>query len=214
MNPPAAKKPGNRLVKNALLNILMFPGLGSLMAGRWAAGVGQLVFVTAGSVLLFVWLYKILAEYYGLMFGDTKQEHIGWIAVLGGILFGISWVWALVTSLSLFREASREETQELAQNSPPPLALANPHQIPPVLGTVSGWVRDGEAISRVYEFQDFAAALAFVNAVGEIAELAQHHPDVDIRWNKVRLAFTTHDAGGLTEKDLAMARQCDGLSLR
>jgi 4a-hydroxytetrahydrobiopterin dehydratase len=213
VKPSATKKASNRLAKNALLNILMFPGLGSLMAGRWAAGMGQLALVTVGTVLLFVWLYKILAQYYGLMFGDTKQEHVGWIGILGGILFGISWLWALVTSLSLFREASREETQALAQNSPPVLAPAD-SQIPPVLDTVTGWERKGEVISRVYEFQDFAAAMVFVNAVAEIAEQAQHHPDVDIRWNKVRLAFTTHSAGRLTEKDFAMAGQCDGLSLR
>jgi 4a-hydroxytetrahydrobiopterin dehydratase len=54
----------------------------------------------------------------------------------------------------------------------------------------------------------------FVNAIADLAEQAQHHPDIDVRWNKVTLAFTTHDAGGLTEKDFALARQCDASSLR
>ena len=56
--------------------------------------------------------------------------------------------------------------------------------------------------------------MKFVNAVAVLAEQAQHHPDLDVRWNKVTLALTTHDAGGLTEKDFALARQCDALSGR
>jgi 4a-hydroxytetrahydrobiopterin dehydratase len=56
--------------------------------------------------------------------------------------------------------------------------------------------------------------MQFVNAAAEIAEAAQHHPDIDIRWNKVTLALTTHDAGGLTEKDFALAKKFDELSVR
>ena len=67
---------------------------------------------------------------------------------------------------------------------------------------------------RAIIWEDFPEAMKFVNAVAEIAEQAQHHPDIDIRWNKVTLALTTHDAGGLTEKDFALARACDELSLR
>jgi 4a-hydroxytetrahydrobiopterin dehydratase len=51
--------------------------------------------------------------------------------------------------------------------------------------------------------------MKFVNSVAELAEQVQHHPDIDVRWNRVTLALTTHDAGGLTEKDLALARDCD-----
>ena len=80
--------------------------------------------------------------------------------------------------------------------------------------TLPEWHRDGVVISRRYEFADFAAAMKFVNAVAQLAEQAQHHPDLDIRWNKVTLALTTHEAGGLTAKDFALARQCDGLSGR
>ena len=54
--------------------------------------------------------------------------------------------------------------------------------------------------------------MKFVNAVAAAAESAQHHPDIDIRWNKVTLALSTHDAGGLTEKDFALARHCDTLA--
>mgnify|MGYP003351923877 CR=1 FL=1 len=74
------------------------------------------------------------------------------------------------------------------------------------LSTLPNWQRDGQIIRRAFEFVDFVAAMKFVNAVAGVAESAQHHPDVAIHWNKVTLAFTTHDAGGLTAKDLALAR--------
>jgi len=54
--------------------------------------------------------------------------------------------------------------------------------------------------------------MKFVNSVAALAEQTQHHPDLDVRWNKVTLAFTTHDAGGLTNKDFALARECDELA--
>jgi 4a-hydroxytetrahydrobiopterin dehydratase len=73
------------------------------------------------------------------------------------------------------------------------------------------WVRDGEVITRQVEKRDFAEALAFVNAVGELAERADHHPDIDIRWNKVTLRLSTHSEGRLTEKDWSLAEQIDAL---
>ena len=76
------------------------------------------------------------------------------------------------------------------------------------------WKRRGTAIARAYRFKDFVAAIKFVNRVAMAAERAGHHPDIDIRWNQVTLALTTHDAGGLTEKDFALAKQFDTLSLR
>jgi 4a-hydroxytetrahydrobiopterin dehydratase len=69
-------------------------------------------------------------------------------------------------------------------------------------------------IVRTYQFKDFPAAIKFVNAVAKLAEQAWHHPDIDIRWNKVTLTLTTHDAGGLTEKDFDLAGKFDRLSLR
>jgi len=90
----------------------------------------------------------------------------------------------------------------------------NDAQIKSALATVPEWTRKGDTISRTYQFKDFPAAIQFVNAVAELAEQAWHHPDIDIRWNKVVLTFTTHDAGGLTEKDFALAKKSDGLSLR
>ena len=72
---------------------------------------------------------------------------------------------------------------------------------------VPGWENNGKEITRTYKFKDFAEAMAFVNKVGGLAEAADHHPDIDIRWNKVKLTLSTHSAGGLTAKDFALARQ-------
>ena len=64
---------------------------------------------------------------------------------------------------------------------------------------------------RTFLFKDFRASLAFVNKVGDLAEDAGHHPDIDIRYNKVRLALVTHDAGGITQKDFDLAAAADKL---
>jgi 4a-hydroxytetrahydrobiopterin dehydratase len=71
------------------------------------------------------------------------------------------------------------------------------------------WTREGNEIVTTVTLHDFAAALAFVNSVGAAAEAANHHPDIDIRWNKVTLHLTTHDSGGLTVLDLALAAAID-----
>lgn len=71
------------------------------------------------------------------------------------------------------------------------------------------WRKKASIISRTYEFKDFVVAMKFVNRVARIAEKAWHHPDIDIRWNRVTLALTTHDQGGLTEKDFALAKKFD-----
>ncbi len=73
-----------------------------------------------------------------------------------------------------------------------------------------GWERTGAEIRRTYRFGDFREALAFVNRVGELAERAGHHPDIDIRYNAVTLALSTHDAGGLTATDFELARAIGG----
>ncbi|MGA2854264.1 MAG: 4a-hydroxytetrahydrobiopterin dehydratase [Verrucomicrobiota bacterium] len=88
------------------------------------------------------------------------------------------------------------------------------NQIADALALAPQWQRRGGAISRTFQFKDFSAAMKFVDAVAGIAEQAWHYPDIDIRWNKVTLALTTHDAGGLTQKDFDLARQFDQLSLR
>jgi 4a-hydroxytetrahydrobiopterin dehydratase len=77
----------------------------------------------------------------------------------------------------------------------------------------SEWQREGDEIAREFKFEDFAAAMAFVNRVAETAEEANHHPDILVHgWNKVRLSLTNHAAGGLTEADFAMAAKIDELA--
>lgn len=73
------------------------------------------------------------------------------------------------------------------------------------LRRLSAWTRAGEALARTYRFRDFREAIAFVNRVADIAERAGHHPDIAIRYNVVTLTLTTHDAGGLTAQDFALA---------
>ncbi len=76
----------------------------------------------------------------------------------------------------------------------------------------TSWEREGDEIVREWKLEDFAAALAFVNRVGEAAEEANHHPDILLHgWNKVRLSLTNHSAGGLTAVDFEMAAKFDGL---
>ncbi len=76
---------------------------------------------------------------------------------------------------------------------------------------IEAWKRDGQEIHRRFEFKNFPEAIEFVNKIATIAENANHHPDIDIRWNKVTLSLTTHDAGGLTEKDFELAAKFDRL---
>ncbi len=80
-----------------------------------------------------------------------------------------------------------------------------------VSDTASGWVERDGALERDFRFADFAEALAFVNRVAELAEEADHHPDVDIRWNRVRLRWWTHAAGTITERDHVLAKRVDAL---
>ncbi|MGD0548196.1 MAG: 4a-hydroxytetrahydrobiopterin dehydratase [Terracidiphilus sp.] len=79
------------------------------------------------------------------------------------------------------------------------------------LAALPEWRIEEGVLTRAFRFQDFVAALAFVNRVGEQAEEAGHHPDIDIRYNWVRLGLITHDAGGLTAKDFDLAVVADGL---
>jgi 4a-hydroxytetrahydrobiopterin dehydratase len=81
------------------------------------------------------------------------------------------------------------------------------------LKEIPEWSKRNRSITRTYQFKDFVAAIKFVNGVAKLAEKSWHHPDIDIRWNQVTLTFTTHDQGGLTDKDFASARQADRLAV-
>jgi 4a-hydroxytetrahydrobiopterin dehydratase len=74
------------------------------------------------------------------------------------------------------------------------------------------WSWADAEITRTYQFADFSESMAFVTRVALAAEKADHHPDIDIRWNEVTLTLATHSAGGLTAKDLALADTADGLT--
>lgn len=91
------------------------------------------------------------------------------------------------------------------------MPLLNSETVQENLKHLSGWKLDGKEIVREFSFADFVQALRFVNAVGEKAEAAGHHPDIDIRYNKVKLALTSHDAGGLTERDFHMAEAVNAI---
>jgi 4a-hydroxytetrahydrobiopterin dehydratase len=77
------------------------------------------------------------------------------------------------------------------------------------LGDLADWSRAGDEIRKTFQLSSFPMAIAFVTQVGFLAEAAGHHPDIDIRWRKVLLALTTHDAGGLSAKDFELAAQID-----
>jgi 4a-hydroxytetrahydrobiopterin dehydratase len=80
------------------------------------------------------------------------------------------------------------------------------------LGALDGWRREGDLIVRDLQFADFRAAMAFVNAVADAAEAANHHPDILVHgWNKVRLSVTNHSAGGLTQADFDLAATIDAM---
>lgn len=79
------------------------------------------------------------------------------------------------------------------------------------LASHPGWQLDGETIIKTYRFPGFARSIGFVASVGVLAEKAFHHPDIDIRYNRVKISLTTHDQGGLTAKDTSLATRIDGL---
>jgi 4a-hydroxytetrahydrobiopterin dehydratase len=82
------------------------------------------------------------------------------------------------------------------------------------LADFEGWDRVGDEIAKRFEFRTFPEAIAFVDRIAVEAEAANHHPDLDIRYNRVRVALTTHDQGGISEKDFALARAIEGVRER
>jgi len=193
-----------------LMNQLATPGLGSLMAGRWAAGTGQLICAVTGFILLLTWMVKLTYGQidYAMGNGNGSLKSVAWMGWWGGALFAGAWLWSGLTSISLMTASSQSQKQVL-ENVAANLISLGEREILSHLALLPHWTRTGPAISRVFEFKDFPAAINFVNAVAELAEQAQHHPDIDIRWNKVTLALTTHDAGGLTSRDFTLAHGLD-----
>ena len=87
--------------------------------------------------------------------------------------------------------------------------LLDDEEIEQRLDELGDWEREGDEIQKVFEFDDFATALKFVNDVAKLAEQKDHHPDIDIRFNKVKLAITTHSEGGLTPYDFDFAGEIE-----
>jgi len=83
-------------------------------------------------------------------------------------------------------------------------------QIATRLTTLTGWEREGDEIVKTFTLPTFPEAIAFVTRLADRAEAANHHPDIDIRWRNVRIALTTHDAGGLTDLDFDLANEIEG----
>ncbi len=82
------------------------------------------------------------------------------------------------------------------------------------LSDLPGWERQDDEIEKVYELASFPDAIAFVTRVGFLAEKANHHPDLDVRWRNVRVVLSTHDEGGITGRDLALAGEIESVAAR
>lgn len=85
------------------------------------------------------------------------------------------------------------------------MAVLTDAEIQKELTSLNGWQRNGGAIQRVFRFPDFKAAMQFVNKIADAAEQANHHPDIDIRYNTVTMSLVSHDSGGVTQRDVRMA---------
>ena len=119
-----------------------------------------------------------------------------------------------------FRADFAFETQSASATSPKPNHQTLPHIMADLLKTedIKDWMKklpewdlEKKHIDRTFEFDDFAQAIEFVNGVAEIAEEDEHHPEIDIRYSKVRLRLSTHSEGGLTDLDFELAEKIDTL---
>ena len=110
------------------------------------------------------------------------------------LLIAITSLFILMANGNFYREARAN-----------PMVL-NQTEVTEKLKTLPDWTTDGETIGRIFKFKDFVSAIDFVNKLVEPAEKAGHHPDITISYNKVTINLTTHDAGGITQKDFDLAQ--------
>ena len=82
-------------------------------------------------------------------------------------------------------------------------------EIQRALGSLPGWSRRGDTLTKTYTFEKFADGIAFVGRVAKIADEMDHHPDIDIRYTKILMSLSTHDAGGITQSDLNLAERTE-----
>lgn len=87
--------------------------------------------------------------------------------------------------------------------------VLNPDALHHGLATLDGWTGTVDRIAKTYTFADFAESMRFVNRVADLAEEANHHPDIHVSWNEVTLELVTHSEGGVTQNDLDLAAQID-----
>jgi 4a-hydroxytetrahydrobiopterin dehydratase len=92
------------------------------------------------------------------------------------------------------------------------VARSTDSEIDAALAELPGWERDGDALHRTYTRSGFADAIAFVVRIGFAAEAANHHPDLDLRWRTVRVVVSTHECGGISARDFALAAQIDAIA--
>lgn len=113
---------GRASARNAMLiNALVCPGLGSLLAGRIACGLGQLLMAGVGFTLVMAWFVGVMIRYYALMFDDgaSRSSLPVWVGVVGAIIFIAAWFWGLGTGIAVIRSASHERLRESAPNALP-----------------------------------------------------------------------------------------------
>src|ERR1039458_7154554 len=108
LRPPPGPLSRSTARNAALLNQSGPPGLGSLMAGRRAAGIGQLLLAVAGFVLVVAWFSLVAIQTYNLFMNDTQSKSVAWVGEAGAAVFFASWLWALLTSLSEERRVGKE----------------------------------------------------------------------------------------------------------
>jgi 4a-hydroxytetrahydrobiopterin dehydratase len=87
--------------------------------------------------------------------------------------------------------------------------VASDAEVRSALAELPGWKQQGKALAKEYEMKGFKAAMAFSNTVGELAERADHHPDIFIQFSKVTLTLSSHDVGGISDRDVRLARQIE-----
>ncbi|MFO1514541.1 MAG: hypothetical protein U1F83_16795 [Verrucomicrobiota bacterium] len=120
--PPTQKLLTSSKARNAaLVNQLATPGLGSLIAGRYVSGGGQLALAVTGFMFFLFWFIAVMRQFYGQIEGNVEVKPVGWIGWTGLAVFAASWLWSLVTSISLLREARRNQAALFANPQPPPL---------------------------------------------------------------------------------------------
>ncbi|MCC6244341.1 MAG: 4a-hydroxytetrahydrobiopterin dehydratase [Gemmatimonadaceae bacterium] len=79
------------------------------------------------------------------------------------------------------------------------------------LGALPGWSRKGKTLTKTFQFASFPAGIGFLAMVADVAEAMQHHPDIDVRYTKIVFTLSTHDEGGITPKDFALAKEIEAL---